>query len=391
MTTKTSPEDSLGGFKVISDMLTGPAGVQDINDPVKEPINDPVIEPDDNAVSGVIDFDDKNIPVVDDPIVEPPAADDDDDLIKEEPKKEPKKPAEPVVEPKDDDASDLSEYQEDIAAYLRSELETNLGWEIPEDYEIKSMDDVVGFMRDLVSEASQPAYANEEVAAYDEFVKQGGSLRDFYKSTVEGKVNTEDVDIENEFNQKIVLKEHLKNQGYSDTQIDRRLTRYDEAGVLEDEATDALEMLKEHNEKEEQKLLEFQKNEDTRIKNEQLSFITNVEDSVKGLESIRGIKISEKERTELMDYILKTDPSGSTQYQKDYMSNIANLVESAYFTKNGQTLIDKSIKQGKTEAYRSLHQKLKINKGNKGKTSEGRDYSDSASSGLSLIGKQLLG
>ena len=60
---------------------------------------------------------------------------------------------------------------------------------------------------------------------------------------------------------KMVLKEHLKNQGYSDAQVDRRLTRYDEAGVLEDEATDALEMVKEHNEKESQRLLDHQQNE----------------------------------------------------------------------------------------------------------------------------------
>lgn len=387
MTTKTSPDDNLGGFKILSDMLTGPTGIQDINDPIKEPINDPIIESDDDSVSGVVDFDDKTVPVVDDPIVEAPAVDDDD--VKVEPPKveEPK-----VSKPVDDDKSDLSEYQEDIAAYLKSELETNLGWDIPENYEIKSMDDVVGFMKDLVSEASQPVYANDEVAAYDEFVKQGGSLREFYAATEEGRVNTEEFDLASEFNQKMILKEHLKNQGYSEPQIDRRLTRYDEAGVLEDEATDALEMVKDHNEKTSQKLLERQENEAQLIKEQQLSFIENVEKEVKALESIRGMKVPEKERTELLDYILKTDISGSTQYQKEYMDKyIRNLVESAYFTKNGQALIDSSKKKGQTEAYRSLHQKLKINKGNKGKTSEGRDYSDSASSDLSLLGKQLLG
>ena len=110
------------------------------------------------------------------------------------------------------------------------------------------------------------------------------------------------------------------------------------------------------------------------------------------MESIRGMKVPEKERTELLDYILKADTSGSTQYQKEYMDKyIRNLVESAYFTKNGQALIEQSKKKGQTEAYRSLHQKLKTNKGNKGKSNEGRDYGDSASSGLSLLGKQLLG
>ena len=102
-------------------------------------------------------------------------------------------------------------------------------------------------------------------------------------------------------------------------------------------------MLKEYNEKEEQKLLEFQKNEAERIKNEQHMFINNVEESVKGLETIRGVPVTSKERQELIDYILKSDSSGMTQYQKDYMSDINNLVESAYFTKNGQTLLALNI------------------------------------------------
>jgi len=395
MAQNISPEDNLGGFKIISDMLTGPQGPQGPQD-----MDDPIIDPkdinfdDDDNLGGTTDFDDpsdktaiKDVKVQDpddgdDPIIDPKDVDPGDDSIVD-----PKSKDEPTDEP----VEDLSEYQEDIANYLKSELENNLGWKIPEDYEMKSMEDVVEFMGDLVSKASKPAYANEEVKAYDEFVKNGGNLRDFYSAIAEGRLNTEGLDLENEFNQKMILKEHLKNQGYNDSQIDRRLVRYDEAGVLEDEAADALEMVKEHNEKESKKLLDRQENEAERIKNEQLSFITNVEESVKGLETIRGIKVSEKDRSDLMDYILKTDSSGSTQYQRDYMANIDNLVESAYFTKNGQALIDKSKKKGQTEAYRSLHQKLKTNKGNTGKNNEGRDYGDSASSGLSLLGKQLLG
>jgi len=379
----TSPETDLGGFKLLSNMLTGSSGPQSLDDPIVDP-QDIRFDDVDDSIEGAVDLDDTNDDKNIVPAVDPADADDDVDPIVD-----PKPDADD--EPADDDTTDLSEHQEDIANYLKDELEANLGWEIPDDYEIKSVEDVVKFMGDLTKEASAPKYANEEVAKYDEFVRNGGSLKDFYRSTVDNRVNTEEVDIDNEFNQKIVLKEHLKNQGYSEAQIDRRISRYDNAGVLEDEAGDALEMLKEYNDKAQTRLLDDQKNEAERIKNEQLSFITNVEDNVKGLESIRGVKISEKDRQELLDYVLKTDSSGMTQYQKEYMSDIKNLVESAYFTKNGRALIDKSIKQGKTEAYRSLNEKLNSNKGNKGKSNMGRDYSDSASSGLSLLGKQLIG
>ena len=74
------------------------------------------------------------------------------------------------------------------------------------------MEDIVNFMKDLVTEASKPNYANEEVAKFDEFVRNGGSLRDFYDSNIEGKVNTENVDLESEFNQKMVFKWEVRKQ-----------------------------------------------------------------------------------------------------------------------------------------------------------------------------------
>ena len=390
MIEKVSPEENLGGFKILSDVLMGPqGGPQTVDD-------DPIVDPknvsfDDDDLAGSTDFDDPDRKPEDDDLkpIEP-AGDDDPIVDPPEPTTDPDPTPDPAAEPTDDVFD--ADTQESIANYLKEELEGSLGWSIPEDYEIKSMEDVVDFMGDLVSKASKPTYANEEVQAYDEFVKNGGSLRDFYTATAEGKVNTEDFNMENEFNQKMILKEHLKNQGYKDSQIDRRITRYDEAGVLEDEATDALEMVKEHNETTSQKLLDQQENEARRVKEDQLSFIDNVEKEVKALESIRGMKVSEKERNELLPYILKSETSGNTQYHKEYMDNyIRNLVESAYFTKNGQALIEQSKKKGQTEAYRSLKRKLDTNKGNKGKSNEGRDYGDSASSGLSLLGKQLLG
>jgi len=51
--------------------------------------------------------------------------------------------------------------------------------------------------------------------------------------------------MEDENNQKAVLKEYLKEKGISNEKINKRVTRYEDLGSLEDEATDALEELKE--------------------------------------------------------------------------------------------------------------------------------------------------
>jgi len=51
--------------------------------------------------------------------------------------------------------------------------------------------------------------------------------------------------MEDEANQKAVLKEYLKEKGIASEKINKRITRYEDLGALEDEATDALEELKE--------------------------------------------------------------------------------------------------------------------------------------------------
>lgn len=51
--------------------------------------------------------------------------------------------------------------------------------------------------------------------------------------------------MEDESNQKLVVKQFLKEKGISAKQIEKKISKYEEAGLLEDEAQDALESLKE--------------------------------------------------------------------------------------------------------------------------------------------------
>jgi len=245
-------------------------------------------------------------------------------------------------------------------------------------------------MKELVQEASVPQYANEEVQKYDEYVKNGGSLRDFYTSFVENKIDPESINIENEYDQKRAIRENYINQGYSEDRVSRMIKRYEEAGVLEDEASDALELLKEYNEKTEKALLDEQKNRAETAKLEQQKFIDTVQESVKTLDNVRGVKISQKDKDELLEYILVPDKSGMTQYQREYLKDVKNLLESAYFTKKGDVLINNVKKKGESDAVKNLHEKLKANKGNK--ASKGGNAGDgSGSSGLGLLGSMLQG
>jgi hypothetical protein len=54
----------------------------------------------------------------------------------------------------------------------------------------------------------------------------------------------ESLDMEDESNQRAVVRDYLKMSGYSDESISRKIERYEDADMLEDEAADAIERLK---------------------------------------------------------------------------------------------------------------------------------------------------
>lgn len=234
-----------------------------------------------------------------------------------------------------------------------------LGWEVDTEDKPNTIEDLIDYMRDLVEENSTPEYSSDQVKELDEFIKNGGKFEDFYE--VSNKLtNLKDLDMEEESNQKQVLKEWLKISGYTDSQINRKIERWEDAGVLEDEANDSLELLIEHREKEKEQLVKEQ--EQARIKQEkaQKEFYNDVIKTIDNLTEIRGIKIPAEDRKKLKDYAFKVEADGTTKYQKEYAKNIAkNFVESAYFTMKGDALTSSAKKAGESSAVAKLRQSMK--------------------------------
>lgn len=244
-----------------------------------------------------------------------------------------------------------------------------LGWEFTEDEKDekpKTVEDLVRYFKEVIEEQSVPEYASEDVAKLDEFVRNGGRLEDYFSITP--GIDFENIDMEDENNQKLVLKELLARKGYSDKQISKKIERFEDAGVLEDEAKDAIEELQDIDSKEKEKLLENQRIKKQQQIARQQKFFDDVVGEIKSLDNIRGIKIPAKDKKELLAYIFKADADGKTQYQKDYSKSVKNLIESAYFTMRGDTLLDAAKKQGTNSAIKNLKNSLRstgVSKGTK--------------------------
>lgn len=322
--------------------------------------------------------------------------DEEDNVEEDEPikKSKNKKPAkeEPEEEEKeevDEDDDDVDQEETTQVTAFFNTIAEKLNWEVGEEDEIpQTAEELVDYFQDAIEEASVPTYASDEVAALDEFVKNGGNLRDYF--SIDAEIDVEDIDIEdNELNQKAVLKEFLKEKGFSNKQIDKKLTKYDEAGLLADEAEDALEALKEIKIEKKEQLLANQKKAAEEAKRNQQVFFDNVVNEIKGLDNVRGIAIPEKDKKVLLEYIFRPEADGKTRYQKDYAKNLKNLIESAYFTMKGDTLLDVAKKEGKKKAIDSFKNSLKNNSGISKKSQKQTRSQDSDTSLWSSFARQL--
>ena len=281
--------------------------------------------------------------------------------IEDKPKRKPGRPRkeETIEEETEEEEGVEDNNEENVVTNFFDAMAEKLNWEFEEDEDKpKSVDELINYFQNVIEENSKPEYSSEEVEALDNFVKQGGDLKKYL--TIDAELDLDDIDIEDETNQKLVVKQLLKEKGFSTKKIDKLVSRYEEAGLLEDEAQDALEDLKEIKEEKKKQLLEDQKKAYREQLQRQQQFYDNVVSEIKGLKNIRGITVPEKDKKVLMDYILKPDTDGKTKYQKDYAKGgVKNLIESAYFTMNADKLIEAAKREGNNSAIDKFRRSLK--------------------------------
>ena len=261
-------------------------------------------------------------------------------------------------DPDDDNTETDPNEAQQIGAFFDAFAEA-LDWDVEDEDRPDSIESLIDYIGDVVEQNSTPQYADQRIAELDQYVKNGGKFEDFYnnRSQVESYKN---LDMEDEANQKAVVRDYMKMQGYTDEQISRKIERYEDADMLEDEATDAVVYLERVREQQLQQALAEQ--EQVRMAQEQqaMEFMNSLNTSIASLDNIRGISVPKEDRKALLDYITKTDANGLTQYQKDFNQNmVSNLIESAYFTMKGDALLGSATRNGQTSAASKLRTMLR--------------------------------
>ena len=234
-----------------------------------------------------------------------------------------------------------------------------LGWDVEDDNKPSSVSELIDYMENVMKENSTPQYGDDRIRQLDEYVKNGGNFEDFYH-TQQQNVSYDNMDMEDESNQKAVIREYLRYQGLDDEKINRKIERYEDGDLLEEEAQDAMERMQAINEQRLQ-AEQLRQQELRQAQEEQArEFMNNLTNTIGSLENIRGIAIPKADRRELFDYITKVDADGLTRYQKDFNANMVNnLIESAYFTMKGDTLLGEAKRSGRTSAANKLRTMLR--------------------------------
>ena len=346
-------KNTLGGFEAIVDSFfpnfekTPEIDIED---------NDPIDDDDLDDIKNQVD------PVANKVRKQVQQNEEDDEEDEDEPIDEPvkRKPGRPkkeeiIEEPIEEDEEDDSE----VVTNFFDAMSEELGWEFEEgDEKPKNVSELINYFKTVIEENSKPDFASEEIEALDAYVKQGGDLKKYLQ--IDAELDLEDIDLDEESNQKAVVKMWLKEKGFSSKQIEKKISKYEDAGLLEDEAQDAIEDLKEIREQRKEQLLKEQEKAHKQYQEQQRAFYTNVVDEIKGLKNIRGIAIPEKDKKVLIDYILKPDADGRTKYQKDYAKGgVKNLIESAYFTMNADKLLEAAKREGNNKAVEKFRNSLK--------------------------------
>lgn len=144
----------------------------------------------------------------------------------------------------------------------------------------------------------------------ESFLEVEASIED-YESIKEDNIR-EDVQL-----QKDLVRESLSMKGFSKEQIDRKLSRFIDGGILEEEAIEAKDSIVEglRIEKERKREIEKAKSAERAEKNKRAleDLKANID---KSDEIIKGVKITPKQKEDLYDGMTKVDRNGKTQIKK---------------------------------------------------------------------------
>jgi len=225
-----------------------------------------------------------------------------------------------------EETSDLNEDPENLNLFI--EFARHLNDEgivdLKEDDKIETDEDLLNIVKRQVKTGVEQykASKSEDVQKFLEFVDNGGNPSDFHKYYY-GNASFENFDIENEDNQKYVIEQVLKLEGYTDEEITEEINDASDLGKLDKKASTALKKLQKIEGDNKKMLVEAQKAYAAKQEAENEEKWNNFKKGLFDREEISGFKFTPKMKNDVWEYMTKpiSRKDQRTQYQVDIDEN----------------------------------------------------------------------
>lgn len=340
-----------------------------------EPKEDGKPKEDDNQIIGLLNNDEfeKNLGLELNPEKEEEVKDlEDEDTEDEKPVEESKKDkSEKKEEVVDEDKPEASYSFKGIAAYLDEEgiidFEDSKDIEDSPELLVELVQSKVDNLVKDYKESLPPV-----VAELTDYIERGGDPEKFLKSLTKD-IDLANLDMEDEKNQELLVKEYLKSMDHSKEEIDELINDYKESLTLDKHAKFASRKLEKIQESKKERLLQEQEAEIEAQKQRVESYKSSVKDTIISSAELGGLPISKKEKDDFAKYLLEVNPrTGLTKYQEDVSENqLKTQIELAYL-KYKKYDFSSVKKKAETEAAKDLRSKIftKTESTPKGKSKE---------------------
>ncbi len=160
-----------------------------------------------------------------------------------------------------------------------------------------------------------------EVQELLKFVELGGNPKDFY-DVYYGNTSFETLKVDNEENQKFVIKQGLKLSGWEDAEIEEELKDYEDLGKLETKAQTHLKKLQIYEKSQKENLVKAQEANSQKRNEDNKKYWDTLKEELVKKEDIQGFKVSTKEKEKMWDFMSTPDrKTGKTKLQEHNETN----------------------------------------------------------------------
>lgn len=210
---------------------------------------------------------------------------------------------------------------------------------------------------------------NELSKSFLDYLEAGGSPETFIQIYAEkdysslkdsdiAEVDDADEDEARNSLRKEIIRQSLKMQGWEEGKIEAKIKKYEDTGILADEAVDNLQIVRKVSLAKKQQVVENQKTEAAnrqKAVEKWMTETTNIIDNE--LEKILGVEIPKRTKDEFKDFLMKRNPkTGKTPLMEKRESDPHFDVKAAFAAYGGFEDVKKSAK---SKANTSLADKLK--------------------------------